>query len=73
VASVKKAQRGSPNHSQYQEVTVQAKPQISDKSAKLAEKKRKKLLGDRENVSLVEILLIPKHNNKELEEKRKHL
>lgn len=30
------------------------------------------MLGERENVSLVEILLIPKHNEEELEIKRKH-
>src|SRR4051812_2470022 len=37
----------------------------------MAENKRKKMLGDREGASLVEILLIPKHNEEYLEEKRK--
>jgi len=30
------------------------------------------LLGGRDNVGLVEILLIPKHNHEELENKRRH-
>jgi len=63
----------SPNESLHGQPIVQPKPQISEKSAKLAEAKRKKLLGDRENVSLVEILLIPKHNEADLESKRKQL
>jgi hypothetical protein len=63
------------NKDQYQsgEALVQLKPQISDKTSKLADNKRKRLLGDRPNASLVEILLIPKHNEQELEEKRKQL
>lgn len=38
------------------------KPEISEKTAMLAEKKRKKLLGDKDpsQVSKVEIFLIPK-------------
>jgi hypothetical protein len=44
---------------------------VSEKSAKLAENKRKKLLGDRQGASLVEILLIPKHNESKLDEQRK--
>ena len=44
---------------------------ISDKTSKLAENKRKKLLGDREVTNQVEIFLLPKHNEAELEERRK--
>ena len=41
----------------------------------MAENKRKKLLGDNagDNVSLVQILLIPKHNEEYMESKRKEL
>jgi len=55
----------------YGEALVQNKPVISEKTNRLAQKKRKDLHG--ENVSLVEILLIPKHNEQNLEEKRKQL
>lgn len=49
------------------------KPKISEKTAKLAENKRRKLLGNRGNASLVEILLIPKNNEAALVQKRKQL
>jgi hypothetical protein len=53
---------------------LQAKPQISDKTNKLAENRRKKMLGEgNENVSLVQILLIPKHNEEQMEARRKEL
>jgi hypothetical protein len=41
---------------------VKSKPEISEKTSSLAEKKRKKLLGgiDASQVSKVEIFLIPK-------------
>jgi hypothetical protein len=44
---------------------------ISDKTSRLAENKRKKLLGDRPATNQVEIFLLPKHNEAELEEKRR--
>lgn len=56
------------------EASMTTKPYISNKSAQLAENKRRKMLGERaHNANLVEILLIPKHNEAYLEEQRKAL
>ena len=50
-----------------------SKPQISNKTAKLAENHRRKLFGDKPITNSVEIFLQPKLNQAELEEKRKFL
>ena len=63
----------APTHPAGPEAHLQTKPQISDKTSKLAENKRKKLLGDKPVTSQIEIFLLPKHNEAELEEKRKML
>ncbi len=52
---------------------IKSKPSISEKTASLAEKKRKKLLGgkDASQVSKVEIFLIPKVSEAKIQEKKK--
>lgn len=46
------------------------KPTISEKTARLAENARKKLVGDKKNVTLVEILLHPKNTGEWVETQR---
>jgi hypothetical protein len=47
------------------------KPKISDKTSSLAIKRRQKMLGDKPNATLVEILLIPKHDPKWIEDQKR--
>ena len=54
---------------------IKEKPDISQKTAKLAEKKRQKLLGgiDTSQVERVDIFLIPKINQAKIEAKKREL
>ena len=55
------------------EIHLLAKPQISNKSQKLAENHRRKVFGDKPITNSVEIFLQPKHNQSELDEKKRFL
>lgn len=53
---------------------MQSKPQISMKTTKMAENARKKMMGDKKNVNLVEILLHPSKGKDEwIETQKKHI